>query len=96
MRYKSIRVVRKIGRSLYISLPQLSQRELRIFNGDWLELELDDEARTLSIRPVHARVEVPLIAFKHPDMVPATAATIPDPPGVPARREPSLLEQVAS
>ena len=98
MKYKSLRVVRKVGKALYISIPRVAQLQLRVFTGDWLELTLDDEARTLTLTPVHARAEVPLINVKSPDMVPAEAPRLPDPPGSPRRgpRETPLLEKVSA
>lgn len=96
MRYKAIRVIRKVGRALYLNVPQLARAEMRIFAGDWIELELDDENKTLTMRMVHAREEQPLVSFNRADMVPATAATIPDPPKGRGPATTPLLEPIAS
>lgn len=97
MHWKSLRAARRVGKALYVSIPRVAQLEMRLFPGDWVELHLDDETKELTIRPCHARVEVPLIRFHRPDMVPATALAIPDPPKSPRRTpETPLLETIAS
>lgn len=79
MRYKSIRACRVVGKAIYISIPRLARLEMRLFPGDWVEMELDTDTKILTLKPVHAREEVPLITFVRPDMVPATAAAVPPP-----------------
>lgn len=96
MRYKSLRQLRRIGKALYVAFPQTAQFELRLFTADWVELELDPDAKTLTIRPVHARTEVPLLSFRRPDMIPATAAALPLPADAKTTDDQQLLVDVAS
>jgi hypothetical protein len=69
-KFRTIRAIRKIGGGVYLSLPVLARRELRLLVGDFVTLELDDQKKTLSIAPVNLREQMPFIGFHGTGMTP--------------------------
>jgi len=77
-----MRKLKAVGGTTSVYLPRLARIELKLFVGDWVELELDTDARTLILRAATPRTEFPLIKRPFDDMVPL----VPEDPPAPRRR----------
>lgn len=64
------RRLQPVGGSSYVPIPRRALLELRLLVGDWLEWELDTDARTLTLRPVRFREQMPIAHRRWNDMAP--------------------------
>lgn len=62
--------MRKNGNSAYLAIPRLARLELKLFVGDWVDVDLDTDARVIIIRPAIPRTSAPMINMTLPDMMP--------------------------
>lgn len=96
MKYRTTRRVQKVGGSSYVPIPRLAMLSLRLFIGDWVEYELDDETHVLTMRPVNFRSVVPTLRLRTNDMAPERAVVPYVPASAGAAREQLELEEPAS
>lgn len=58
-KFRCQRQVSRVGGSSYIPMPRQALLDLRLFMGDWVEIELDTETHTIRIRPLQLRDVAP-------------------------------------
>lgn len=91
--FRCQRQVSKCGGSTYIPFPRQAMLDLRLFMGDWVEVILDTDTHTLTVRPLKWRSVAPMPGPKQNthDMVP-DELTAPACPTLLNRNQPQLQE----
>lgn len=58
-KFRCQRQVSRCGGSTYIPVPRQAMLDLRLFFGDWVEIELDTETHVVTLRPLQWRAVAP-------------------------------------
>lgn len=83
-RFYSVRTIRKVGDSAYVSIPRIVRHELGINVNDPVEIELDTNRKILIVRPFRGRTFRPLHDMNQNIMLPLADKKTDPPADAPA------------
>lgn len=88
------RRLQPVGGSCYVPIPRRALLELRLLVGDWLEWELDTDERTLTLRPVKFREQLPITRARWNDMAEEKPSESAPAREIDARQLPPVLLEI--